>query len=115
MNKQNLNHFKTVLLEELNFHLGRPVSNIAVVQEELSSVDNHPADAATDLEMLATEMALSELSQVEVKRIRMALEAMQAGTYGYCKVCNEEIPYERLEVLPTAVTCVEHVSEIELN
>ena len=43
---------------------------------ELSSVDNHPADAATDLTTLTTEIALGELKEDEIVKIRVALKAM---------------------------------------
>nr|WP_231134935.1 TraR/DksA C4-type zinc finger protein [Motilibacter deserti] len=31
---------------------------------------------------------------------------MEGGTYGRCEVCGEPIPAERLEVRPSARTCV---------
>ncbi|MEK4627546.1 MAG: TraR/DksA C4-type zinc finger protein [Solibacillus sp.] len=80
---------------------------------ELSSVDNHPADAATDLTTVVTEIALDELKEEEIEKIQAALRAMDEGTYGKCVVCGKDIPFERLEAVPTALTCIEHVDEVE--
>ena len=38
--------------------------------------------------------------------IDAALERLADGTYGVCLVCGRPIPAERLEVRPTATTCV---------
>lgn len=43
--------------------------------------------------------------------INEALQAIADGSYGLCKVCKAPIPKERLEALPTAVTCTEHSKE----
>lgn len=38
--------------------------------------------------------------------LERAEAALQQGTYGICRVCGEEIPGERLEVLPATTLCV---------
>ena len=35
-----------------------------------------------------------------------ALARIDAGTYGQCENCGQEIPYERLETLPSTRLCV---------
>lgn len=35
-----------------------------------------------------------------------ALAAMDSGTYGRCAACGQQIPFERLEALPLADSCV---------
>ena len=34
----------------------------------------------------------------------------RSGTYGICEVSGEEIPFERLEAMPTATTCIQHAT-----
>jgi len=41
----------------------------------------------------------------EIRRIRLALEAISAGTYGVCTECGAKIVPERLEALPEATRC----------
>lgn len=81
---------------------------------ELSNYDNHPADNATDLTDKHTRLALRNHYEDEIADIKEALEAIDEGTYGKCTECGIEIPFERLEAVPTATTCVEHAQQ-EVN
>ncbi|MBS7345788.1 MAG: TraR/DksA C4-type zinc finger protein [Caryophanon sp.] len=78
--------------------------------EELEGVDNHPADQGTELADEYVEQALDEQRDEELEKIDEALAAIEAGTYGTCTQCGESIPYERLEALPTALTCINHAN-----
>lgn len=81
---------------------------------ELSNYDNHPADNATDLMDKHTRLALRRHYEDEIADIKEALTAMDEGTYGICTECGEEIPFARLEAIPSATTCVEHAQQ-EVN
>jgi len=39
-------------------------------------------------------------------KIAAALERLQAGEFGYCVACGEDIPPARLELDPTAAKCI---------
>ena len=41
-----------------------------------------------------------------IKMIDAAFKRMEAGDYGYCAECDEEIPAKRLEVDPAAPRCI---------
>jgi DnaK suppressor protein len=41
-----------------------------------------------------------------VKEIERALELLEAGEYGRCTSCGQQIPQERLAALPWAALCV---------
>jgi DnaK suppressor protein len=48
--------------------------------------------------------------EIQLNRIRAALERLKEGEYGYCAVCDEEINIRRLEFDPAnpfCVTCAE--------
>ncbi len=51
-------------------------------------------------------LAAERRRQVRVTRIHEALRRMDAGEYGYCISCGEEIPERRLEADPAAYQCV---------
>lgn len=78
---------------------------------ELSLYDNHPADAGTALFDRTKDFALEEHNDSELDKINNALEAIEKQTYGKCIVCGEDIPYERLEAVPSTLHCVEHSQE----
>jgi RNA polymerase-binding protein DksA len=51
---------------------------------------------------------LSMIEELESARsnIDAALGRIEASTYGKCERCGREIPFERLEAIPTASLCV---------
>lgn len=75
---------------------------------ELSSYDNHPADMGTELYEREKDITFRRNKERELEAVNEALHAIDDGTYGICRVCSMPIPYERLEAMPTADTCVEH-------
>lgn len=82
---------------------------------ELSMYDNHPADMGTELYEREKDMALNTHATDEMEKVEQALEAMNEGTYGKCEVCNEEIPFERLEAVPYTTHCIEHATERDIR
>jgi len=79
----------------------------------LGEVDDTPLDhedAADDPgALLAARGELSALAQQTTEQltaIDRALEQIEAGAYGICVTCEQPIPGERLEAVPTAVQCV---------
>lgn len=77
---------------------------------ELSLYDNHPADMGSELYEREKDFALDEHSKSELNKIDDALKAMDEGSYGTCKECGEEIPFERLEAIPTTLYCKDHAN-----
>ncbi|MCP3762408.1 TraR/DksA C4-type zinc finger protein [Domibacillus sp. A3M-37] len=75
---------------------------------DLSSYANHPADTGTELYERERDKALDEHRRVELEKIDAALAAMKEGTYGICKKSGEEIPFERLQAVPTTLYSVEN-------
>ena len=48
---------------------------------------------------------LGEAAQRELSQIDAALQRLEAGRYGICRGCGEEIDEGRLEVLPFVLEC----------
>jgi DnaK suppressor protein len=48
---------------------------------------------------------LGEAERLEIQRIDAALDRMEAGQWGVCASCSEEIEARRLEALPWAIRC----------
>ena len=68
------------------------------------------ADADAQQEV---ELAMIQIKAETLKRIDAALERIEAGGYGDCVACGDEIPKNRLKALPFAVRCTacEHERE----
>lgn len=54
----------------------------------------------------AVQEHVQRLNQKRIIRLEHALDRIEAGTYGFCPVCNEEISAERLSSVPEAVMCI---------
>jgi DnaK suppressor protein len=102
MDKDKLEQFRGVLLEDLRRHA------------ELVSEDQAAAiDAATDDSKETGDMAVRDVieelalklgereSQI-VADIDQALLRIEEGSYGLCSRCGKAVPEERLEAMPTA-------------
>lgn len=73
---------------------------------ELSHVDQHPADTASELQDADNQNALLENSAEQRAQVEAALARIDDGTYGTCVDCGQPIPDARLEVRPEAARCV---------
>ncbi|MVO99348.1 TraR/DksA C4-type zinc finger protein [Paenibacillus lutrae] len=78
---------------------------------ELSMYDNHPADLGTELFEREKDISLLENVENHLNQVNLALEKMNAGTYGLCAECGKAIPFERLSAIPTTLYCYEHVPD----
>jgi YteA family regulatory protein len=117
--KQQTQQLKETLLiekEELSRRIQNDEESVLTKSQtesvgELSSYDNHPADLGTELFEKERTQALDEHAQSEISKIEAALNAIEEGTYGKCITCHTNIPYERLEAIPTTLYCIEHAPE----
>jgi RNA polymerase-binding transcription factor DksA len=81
---------------------------------ELSHVDQHPADAASDAFEREKEFSILEQVEAELADVDRALERLDGGIYGRCDACGDAIAEERLEVMPAARFCVQHQADAEV-
>jgi RNA polymerase-binding transcription factor DksA len=49
--------------------------------------------------------------EARLKGTNDALARMEAGTYGSCQVCGQEIEREKLDASPATTTCKLHVGD----
>ncbi|OAB33888.1 TraR/DksA C4-type zinc finger protein [Paenibacillus glacialis] len=75
---------------------------------ELSNIDNHPADVATELYYREMDISLLEHDALQLERIETSLARIDNGTYGRCSICHQVIPYDRLEAVPETGFCKDH-------
>ena len=97
-------------LEELRSDLDRSASTLvaegAGTGSELSSMDQHPADAATDLQDADRQGAALDAISDQRAQVEAALARLDEGTFGICVECGQPIPEERLEARPEAARCM---------
>ena len=61
------------------------------------------------------KMRLRNREALFLKKIDEALEKIQAGTFGVCECCEQNIEVSRLEVRPTANLCLSCKEEEEMR
>lgn len=74
---------------------------------EVSHVDNHPGDEATETHERELEVTTELFLEEEERRIGEARRALAEGRYGKCLNCGTEIPGARLTAMPEAVRCLD--------
>ncbi len=106
MKKSELSQHKKALLEK-KASIEKSVRNGLL--PEGSGTDGH-GDFA-DRSSAANEQEISiKLKQTDVKLLRAiddALSRVEAGTFGICRDCEEEIPAVRLKAVPWTKVCVD--------
>ncbi|MCK9529329.1 MAG: TraR/DksA family transcriptional regulator [Gammaproteobacteria bacterium] len=117
LTKAQLAELKQALLD------ARQQLRVDIRDELMRSDDEHYADLAGQAhdpgdESIADLLVDSNIAAVgryiaELREVEAALERMDMGSYGRCEECDEEIPYERLKVQPTARRDIEHQARHE--
>ncbi|GAB6931369.1 hypothetical protein JCM10914A_53520 [Paenibacillus sp. JCM 10914] len=82
---------------------------------ELSAADNHPGDVGTEVFERGRDLALQDKLQQELDETVEALKRIDQGDYGTCAQCGKDIPYERLDALPSTAYCIEHTPRRDLS
>ncbi|MFC1687978.1 TraR/DksA family transcriptional regulator [Patescibacteria group bacterium] len=68
-----------------------------------SKDDENAAEVTTYQDKLSLETNLRN----SLEDVNAALEKIDAGTYGVCSSCGNEIQMKRLEIVPSATLCIE--------
>ncbi len=95
-------HFRAKILARLD-ELGDRMQDIEKELDKPKSKDL--GEQAIDLEDDEVLETLGVSAQREVRELREALKRITAGTYGICAECEEQISFERLDVVPQARLC----------
>jgi RNA polymerase-binding transcription factor DksA len=81
---------------------------------ELSNLDQHPAEAASELTELDRDEAMRAVVEGQRQEVLAALERLDAGSYGRCVDCGTALPEERLDARPEAARCVSCQQDLEI-
>ena len=76
-------------------------------------MDQHPADAGTDLQDADRQVAVLEAISDQRRQVVEALTRLDEGTYGTCVDCGGRLPEERLDARPDAARCLTCQARVE--
>ena len=111
-----LEQLKKDLLEQAEFTEGiQEHDGLRDATQELSVVDNHPADVGSENYERAKDISLHEKNQMVLEKVNEALEKLNTDNdiYGICENCGQPIPDERLDAVPYAEFCIQCKKESE--
>ncbi len=101
---------------DLEFFKKALEDRLATIQRDAAGRDTGPVEldqARTGrlsrmdaMQQQAMSQAAARLTAQERQRILSALDRMKSGDYGYCIVCDEDIPEGRLRFDPSIPTCI---------
>jgi RNA polymerase-binding transcription factor DksA len=74
---------------------------------ELSMIDQHPADIATDTFEKEKDLSILEHVDAQLVDVDRALDRLEQGTYGTCEACGRRIDDDRLRARPAARFCID--------
>ena len=114
--KTELNRFKKSIQKKINEISGNmdevrddlninSKGNASLAQDSVYSV--HMADAGTDSYEREKGFHLMNRETNYIQHLHLAIERIDAGDFGICKICESKIPEERMMEVPNATKCVE--------
>ncbi len=110
----DLNFFRKSLEERLSaIRSGRETEQTAGTPVELDQTKVGRLSRMDAMQQQAMAQATARRNELEEQRIQMALRHLEAGDYGYCVKCEEEITEGRLRVDPAANVCIECARAME--
>ena len=112
MKKEDLDYFKNLLTEQLT-----ALINYAdyTVQGLLNETDNmpDPLDRASFESDRSTLLRIRDRESYLIRKIKVALERLEDGTFGICERCEKDINIERLRIRPVTTYCITCKTEME--
>jgi DnaK suppressor protein len=81
--------------------------------DELSDIDQHTADAATELHDAELDYSLVQRLERDLEAIERAEQRVEEGTYGRSIESGEPIPDGRLEAVPWAEYTAEEQARVD--
>ncbi|HYE66115.1 MAG TPA: TraR/DksA family transcriptional regulator [Pyrinomonadaceae bacterium] len=104
MDQKKLEHFRSILLEQLREHTENVREDQADALEFATADDGVKDSVDMSLQDVNQEIELrmAERESQIVADIDQALLRIEEGTYGVCARCGKQIDERRLEAVPTA-------------
>jgi RNA polymerase-binding transcription factor DksA len=114
MDKKVLEELKSQLLkekEELEKNLGRIARPLDKEEGDYETtfeeIGDDKEDNATEVAQYTDNASVEATLEENLQDVIDALSRIEDGTYGFCENCRKEISLERLQVNPSARTCIE--------
>jgi DnaK suppressor protein len=113
MNKEQLEHFETILrqwLADLQRHANDTVAGMKEIEFITDFIDRASFESERSF-----QLRIRDRESVLIRKIKNSLDDIKNGTYGICEECEKEISIKRLEARPVARHCIACKRALELK
>lgn len=105
MEAEKIEYFRNVLIEEMKSLLGEADKTVTEMTSDASNFPD-PTDRATQESDRNFELRIRDRERKLINKIKDALERIDAGEFGICEECGEEISEARLKARPVTTLCI---------
>jgi len=106
MDTEKQEYFRGVLQEEMRALLEEAGKTVTEMTADNTNFPD-PNDRATQESDRSFELRIRDRERRLISKIREALERIEAGTFGICEMCDEEISEARLKARPVTTLCID--------
>jgi DnaK suppressor protein len=105
--KSELDYFRDIL-ESRRDQIKKNIEDVNCELNQLNSLElNDEGDHASVNNNSMVESAIVSQQKQELQEIEVTLGKIEAGEYGVCEMCEDEIGFQRLKVKPHAIYCID--------
>jgi len=101
---------RAVVLRDIE-SLRREFDQVVEASASSNADDEHDPEGATIAFERSQVATLARQHQAHLAEIDAAVARLEAGTYGRCETCGEQIADARLEAMPAARSCMACASQ----
>jgi DnaK suppressor protein len=98
---------KIQLEKELN-KIATPTGTPGEYETRFEDLGREEGDSETETEQYVDNIAIESTLEQKLQDVMGALSRIEAGSYGQCMKCGQDIALERLRVYPSAKLCMNH-------
>jgi len=95
-------------LEDERASLQHQLADLQAAGDKSLSFDENFADSGQVAAEQGESRLLAASLSDQLREVQRALGKLEAGTYGKCETCAEEIAEARLEAMPATRYCINH-------
>lgn len=112
MNKDEAEEFRQILQDQMDQLLRDADKTVSDMTDEKTNFPD-PTDRASLESDRNFELRIRDRERKLINKIREAMERLEAGEFGICEDCGEEIGKARLKARPVTTLCIDCKTEQE--
>jgi DnaK suppressor protein len=112
MNKDRLEYFKQYLTNQRDTLVSEAMKTVEDMSDEEETFPD-PTDRASLESDRNFLLRIRDRERKLIVKINEALARIEAGTFGICEMCGEDISEERLKARPVTTLCIDCKTEEE--